>query len=165
LFVLLGNSYGAYGGAMALAALAGAVFGLLIGKYVDSGEGRRSATIAYGTAGVLVLLRAVSGAAPAAAVATTTVGALGPPLMAAASGPASYNLAQASACPMRFHLVTEAAWDVGCGGACVVAAGLVTLGIPTAPTIVLALPALPAGVWLLRRYYGEVSDRAGFANG
>lgn len=153
LFVLLGHSYGAYGGAMALSALAGAAFGLLLGKFVDAGHGERTTRIAYGVSAAMLLLRMVTGSAPAAAVGSTTLGACAPPLIAAASGPPFYNLAQASPCPMRFHLVTEAGWDIGCGGACAVAAGLVAAGVPAAWTLLLALPALGAAWWLLSGYY------------
>ena len=159
LFVLLGSSFGAFGGAMALAAFVGAVFGLLLGKYVDAGEGRRTVVVAYSVATLTVALRALCGGAPVAAIAATASGAFAPPLMVAASGPPSYNLAQASPCPMRFHLVTEAGWDIGCGSACLVAAALIALGIPIALTTVLAIPAIAASTHLLWRYYGPAPAR------
>ena len=157
LFMLLGNSYGAFGGAVALAALAGASFGMVLGKHVDAGGGKRTVGIACAATGGLVLLRVASGANPVAAVAATTLNAFGPPLLATAAGPAYYNLAQASVCPLRFYLVTEAAWDIGSGGAFAVAAGLLLLGMPIASTIVLALPALAVVAWLLSGYYHRLA--------
>ncbi len=159
LFLLLDQSYGAFGGAMALAALAGAAFGMVLGKPVASGGGERTVTIAVGAASGLLLLRAASGAMPVAAVATTTISAFGAPLLATAAGPAFYNQAQSSACPLRFYLVTEAAWDLGSGGAFALAAGLIALGVPMAWTIMLALPALAIAAWLLRGYYRRLETQ------
>ena len=52
LFVSLGESIAAYGGAMALAGLVGAVCGLLLGRHIDAGHGRRAVLIAGFTAAV-----------------------------------------------------------------------------------------------------------------
>jgi hypothetical protein len=41
LFVSLHESIPAYGGAMALAGLVGAACGLVLGRYIDTGHGRR----------------------------------------------------------------------------------------------------------------------------
>ena len=48
LFVSLGESIAAYGGAAALAGLAGAFAGLVLGRRVDAGHGRQAVAIAYG---------------------------------------------------------------------------------------------------------------------
>ena len=56
---------------------------------------------------------------------------------------------------MRFFLITEAAWDLGCGSACAVAAGLIALGAPMAITLLLAIPAIAAEATLLWGYYGN----------
>ena len=132
LFVALGSSFTAFGGAMALAALAGAAFGMLLGKHVDGGQGRRTTLIAYSIGAVFTLLRAFSGGVAAIVVIANTLAAFAPPLHAAAAGPPAYNLAKRSPCPLRFHLITEAAWDLGCGSACAFAAGLIALGAPMA---------------------------------
>ena len=50
LFFSLRESYQAYGGAMALAALVGAASGLLLGRHIDAGHGGRAVLIAYGIA-------------------------------------------------------------------------------------------------------------------
>src|SRR5262249_7413131 len=46
LFVSLGESFTAFGGAMALAALVGAASGLVLGRLIDLGHGARAASIA-----------------------------------------------------------------------------------------------------------------------
>jgi MFS transporter, DHA1 family, inner membrane transport protein len=64
LFVSLHESIPAYGGAMALAGFVGAVCGLLLGRHIDTGHGRRVVTIGYTAATLVVLLRAVSVGSP-----------------------------------------------------------------------------------------------------
>ena len=160
LFTAVGSSFSNYGGAMALAALAGAAFGMLLGKHVDNGQGRRTTLIASSVGALLTLLRALSGGVVSVVVVANTLAASAQPLHAAAMGPPCYNIAQRSVCPMRFHLITEAAWDIGIGTACVLAAGLIALGVPMTLTLLLALPAIAAEARLLWRYYGETQSQA-----
>ncbi|WP_340644636.1 MFS transporter [Phenylobacterium sp.] len=156
LFLSLGESIAAYGGAMALAGLVGACFGLWVGRHVDGGGGRRAVLIAYSVAVVIVILRAGSLPTPWLAVAAHALGAVLMPLLLPPLGAAAYNLAKAAPCPFRFHIATEAGWDIGCAGACVTAAALITLGAPMTVPILLALPAVVAGFTLLWRYFGDL---------
>ncbi len=160
LFVSLGRSLTAYGGAMALAALAGAVCGLLLGRHVDAGHGRRAVLIAVSVATSVVVLRAASFGLPWLAVSANALGALVGSLMLPAFASVSYNLAKAAPCPMRFHLVTEAGWDLGCSSACLLGAALSAAGVPLPVAILLALPALCVSTPLLRRYYAQRSEEA-----
>ena len=64
LFISLGESIAAYGGAMALAGLAGAAGRLVLGRHVDAGFGRRAVFIAYAVGAAVVLLRATSIGSP-----------------------------------------------------------------------------------------------------
>jgi hypothetical protein len=155
LFLTLGESFAAYGGAMALAALVGAACGLLLGRHIDAGHGRCAVVIAYAAAAAMVLLQAASLGAPWLAVAANALGALVMSLLSPAIGTATYNLAQISPCPMRFHIATEAGWDVGCLAACLLAAALAASGAPLSIAILLALPALGLAALTLRRYYGR----------
>ncbi|MEO8115742.1 MAG: MFS transporter, partial [Phenylobacterium sp.] len=75
LFVSLGSSFTAYGGAMALAALAGAVGGMLLGRHIDGGGGQRAVAIAMLAVAAVLLLRAVSLGSPWLAVAANALGA------------------------------------------------------------------------------------------
>jgi DHA1 family inner membrane transport protein len=156
LFVSLGQSLSAYGGAMALAALVGAVLGLLLGRHVDAGHGRRAVAIAYTVVAGVVLMRAASFGSPWLAVAANALGPLMFALLSPALGTANYNLAKASPCPIRFLIAAEAGWDTGCFTACLVGAGLAALGVPLALTLLLALPAALAQALLLRGYYGRI---------
>jgi hypothetical protein len=159
LFTVLRQSFQAYGGAMALAGLAGAAAGLVLGPHIDAGHGRRAVAIAYSAAAAVVLLRAASLASPWLAVAGNAAGAVLMPLLIPALGTAVYNLAKASPCPLRFQLGTEGGWDVGCLAASLTAAGLWTLGASFPQLMLLALPAVAAGAWLLRRQYPPARPR------
>jgi MFS transporter, DHA1 family, inner membrane transport protein len=160
LFISLGESFSAYGGAMALAALVGAACGLLLGRHIDAGFGRRAVLIAYAAATVVVLLRAASVGSPWLAVSANAAGAFSSALMMPAMMTALYNLAKASPCPLRFHIVSEGAWDIGCGGACLIAAGFAWAGLPLSAAILLAVPAAGAAAALLCRYYDRISAPA-----
>jgi hypothetical protein len=160
LFISLGESFSAYGGAMALAALVGAACGLLLGRHIDAGFGRRSVLIAYAVATAVVLLRAASVGSPWLAVTANAAGAFASALMMPAMMTPLYNLAKASPCPLRFHIVTEGAWDIGCGVACLIAAGFSGAGLPLSAAILLAVPAAGAAAALLHRYYDRVSALA-----
>jgi len=154
LFVSLGRDFAAYGGAVALAALVGAIIGLLFGRHIDRGHGRRAAVIAYAVTAGVVLVRAASLQTPWLAILGNALGAFSVALTAPAMMTAVYNLAKASPCPLRFHIATEGAWDIGCGSAALAAAALALAGVSLAVALLLALPAIAVCIWLLWRYYG-----------
>ncbi len=151
LFLSLGESFIAYGGALALAALVGAVAGLLLGRHIDAGHGRSAVSYALG---VLILTTLLRAAAPGHAVLAVAANALGA-LVVCLYIPAVYNQAKSSACTLRFHVAAEGAWDVGCGSGCLVAALLSALGISLSVAIPLSLLGAIALFGLLRRYYAS----------
>jgi hypothetical protein len=153
LFVALGSSFTAYGGAMALAGLVGGACGLFLGRIIDRGRGRRAVAIAFGVAAALTTLRAASLGLPWLAVLANAAGAALWPLLLPALGTSIYNLAKASPCTFRFILVLEAGWDVGCASACLITAALIAASAPVGWTIPLALPAVAVAARLLWRYY------------
>jgi hypothetical protein len=155
LFVSLGESFAAYGGAMALAGLVGAVCGLLLGRHIDAGFGRRAVIIAYGLGAAIVLMRAGSLGSPLMAVAANAIGGLFWPLLSPTLGVVTYNLAKASPCPFRFNLALEGGWDVGCFAACLLSAALIAAGVSLAAPILLALPGVAVTAALLWRYYPQ----------
>ena len=159
LFLSLGQSLSAFGGAMALAALVGSVAGLLLGRHVDAGHGRRAVMIVAVVATMVVGLRATSLGAPWLAVAANALGPIVYSLRSPVSGAPIYNLMKASPCPIRFAIATEAGWDIGSGAACLTGAALYSAKVSLSLSILLALPALGLSTWLLRRYYA----RAGLA--
>lgn len=155
LFVALGESFTAFGGAAAIAALVGAASGIVLGRHVDLGHGRRSTVIAYAAAAFVVILRAASLDTPWLAVVANAAGSLLVTLVTPVLMTPVYNMAKASPCTFRFHMATEGAWDVGCFIGCTLAAGLVFAGLPLSAPILVALIAAVLLVVLLTRYYGR----------
>jgi hypothetical protein len=157
LFISLGASLSAFGGAMAFAALVGAVSGLLLGRHIDAGHGRRAVAIAFSVVSVTLLLRASSLGTPWLAVAANALGALASCLLAPTQGTPVYNLANISPCALRFHVAAEGGWDIGCVSACLIAAALIAHGAPLSAVIPLGFLGLGGQVLLLRRYYVRLS--------
>ncbi len=153
LFLSLGASLSAYGGAMAFAALVGAVSGLLLGRHIDAGNGRRAVAIAFSVVSLTLFLQAASLGTPWLAVAANALGALASCLLVPAQMTPVYNLASVSPCALRFHVAAEGGWDIGCGTACLVAAAFIAYGAPLSHVIPLGFLGLAGQVLLLRRYY------------
>lgn len=154
LFLVVDSSYAAYGGAMALAGVVGAVYGLFLGGSIDAGRGRRAVVIAFSVFAAIIVSRAASLPWPWIAVIANAASAMVMPLYAPVLGGATYNLARAAPCPLRFNLTLEAAWDIGCAAGLLSAAGLLTLGVAEGLVVLTALPALGLAALLLWRYYG-----------
>jgi len=164
LFLALGESFTAYGGAMALAALAGAASGLVLGRFIDAGHGGRAVWLGAASLAIVIGLRAASSRDPVLAVAAHAAGALLPALYAPTLMTAIYNQAKSSPCALRFHIATEAGWDAGAASGCLAAAALLWAGAPIWLGILLSLLGT-AGIFALRRrYYGEVGVKAGQAS-
>ena len=155
LYLSLGKSLSAYGGAMALAAFVGAASGMLLGRTIDAGHGRRAVFIAYGVAASTLLLCSASFGTPWLAIAANAIGAIAGCLQVPAMMTAVYNLAKSSPCTMRFHMAAEGGWDIGGGSGCLVAAGLAALGLPLAAVLSLGLLGLGASVVMLNRQYAR----------
>ena len=109
LFLLLGSSFTAFGGAMAAAALAGAGAGLLLGRHIDAGHGRKAVWMAFAALGGTLLLRAAVHT-PALAILANAAGAMVGCLYIPTMMTAVYNLAKRSPCVLRFHFMAEGAW-------------------------------------------------------
>ncbi|MBS0334211.1 MAG: MFS transporter [Proteobacteria bacterium] len=154
LFLSLGERFANFGGAMALAGLAGAVGSVTVGRLIDLGRGRLSVLLAYGFGAGVMALRAVSFGHPAAAVAANAAGAITGALLIPTLMTRLYSLARRSPCPLRFNIAAEAGWDVGCGLGCLSAAGLLTQTGSLTPAILLGLAGAAAAATLLLRGYG-----------
>lgn len=154
LFLSLGESFAAFGGAMAVAAVAGAITGLLLGRFIDAGHGRRAVWLAVGAMAATLVFRANGYGHPAVAVVANAAGALVNAFYVPTLMTAVYNQAQASPCALRFHVATEGGWDAGGAAGCLAAAGLLWAGAPLSSAILLSLLGTTAAFALLRRYYG-----------
>ncbi|HTQ12730.1 MAG TPA: MFS transporter [Rhizomicrobium sp.] len=153
LFLSLGENFLAYGGALAIAAVVGAVSGMVLGRLIDSGHGRRVAAFSYAVFGLILVLRAVALKSAMLAVAANALGSFGACLYIPTMMTAVYNLAKRSPCTMRFHVVTEAGWDLGAASGLSLSALLVWLGEPLWSCILLSLAGVMAGFAMIWRYY------------
>jgi MFS transporter, DHA1 family, inner membrane transport protein len=153
LFVALDKSYASFGGAMTLAALAGAAGGLVLGKGIDAGHGARAVLYVFAGMATVIVLRGSSLGSPILAVAANALGVFAMCFYVPTLMTALYNLAKASPCPLRFHMATESGWDVGCFVVLVIGAALISAGVPAGASVLLALPAVAlTGVLLWRQY-------------
>lgn len=155
LFQSLSENYLAYGGALALAALIGAIAGLLLGRHIDAGHGESAVSYALGTLTVAILLRVLAPESPVLAVIANGIGAIVICLYMPTLMTAVYNQAKRSACTLRFHVATEASWDVGGASGCLVCAALAASGLPLSTVILPSLLGVAALFVLLRRYYSR----------
>jgi len=160
LFLALGESFSAFGGAMALSAVVGAISGLVLGRLIDAGHGARVVAVALAAVVATIALRAASyGNAPLAVIANAC-GALVNCLYVPALGTAVYNQAKRSPCALRFHIAAEGGWDLGGASAGLISAGLLWLGASLGACILLALIGALAAFVLLRRYYAATDTPA-----
>ena len=155
LFLSLGENVLAYGGALAIAALVGAVTGLFLGRLIDSGKGTRVVWYAVGVGALVVMMRASAGHNPTLAVIANALGALVGCIYVPTMMTAVYNTAKRSACVMRFHIAAEGGWDIGVSTGLAFGALLVWLGVPVAWTILFSLVGLAFVFVLLQRYYAR----------
>ena len=153
LFLSLGESLLAYGGALAIAALVGALGGLVLGRHIDGGHGKTAVWYAFGTFAAIIVLRALATGDAKVAVLANALGSLGACLYIPTLMTAVYTQAKRSPCTLRFHVVTEGGWDAGGASGLLAAALLTALGVPLCASILLSLAGVAAIVVMLRRYY------------
>jgi MFS transporter, DHA1 family, inner membrane transport protein len=165
LFLSLDQSLLAYGGALAFAALVGAIGGLTLGRHIDAGRGKQAVWYAFGAFALIVALRAAATGDAALAVMANALGAFGACLYIPTLMTAVYTMAKRSPCPLRFHVAAEGGWDVG-GSMGLLAAALMTgLGVGLWVGVLQSLAGVAAIMILLHRYYANsvpsVGDGAG----
>ncbi|MGH6971934.1 MAG: MFS transporter [Caulobacteraceae bacterium] len=162
LFVSLGSSIGAFGGATALAALVGAILTAVFGRQIDRGGGRRTAVLACVVTMALSLTQAVAFGHLWLAVAANALGAVAAALISPAISTPLYNLSQASPCAFRYNIATEGAYDIAAGAGVLTAAATSALGGSLSFMLLTALPAIAGVFWMLWRYYGAHPSAGGF---
>jgi len=163
LFQSLHESFMAFGGALAVAAIVGAIGGLYLGRYIDQG-GRRAVTIACGTFGLVLLMRAAATHDPGLAFFANAVSALGGCLYIPTVMTVVYTLAKGAPCTLRFHVATEAGWDIGGATGLVTAALLSWAGVALWAILLLGLLGVTWQFVLLRGHYAQrLAASAGLA--
>jgi hypothetical protein len=160
LFVTLGESFTAFGGALAVAGVAGAVASLLLGRHIDGGHGGIAVGITFAVLAGVTLFRAGATDQAAVAVVANAFGAVVTCLYIPTLMTAVYNQAKQSPCPLRFHAAAEGGWDAGGASGCLLIALLTWLGVPLSVCILTALPGIGLSYRILRRYYAGIALRA-----
>lgn len=155
LFLTLDRSFMAYGGALAVAAIVGAAGGMFLGRDIDAGNGVRAVYVACITIALIILLRAAATFNPALAVFANAVSALGGCLYIPTVMAVVYTLAKAAPCTLRFHVATEAGWDLGGAASLLTAAILTWLGTPLWAVLLLGLLGIVSQFALLRVHYAR----------
>ncbi len=157
LFVTLGQNFTAFGGALALAAAVGAVSGLVLGHHIDAGHGGRAAWLACGGMGLAILFCALSTGHSGSAVLANACRAMASCLYIPTLMTAIYNQAKDAPCVLRFHIATEGGWDAGCGLGCLLAAGVIALGVSLAHTVLLGMAGTATALAYLRGHYRQAA--------
>jgi MFS transporter, DHA1 family, inner membrane transport protein len=157
LFITLNQNFQTYGLALSGAAIVGAVMGLGVGRLVDLGHHRWSVVIGMSGIAVFVLAAALGYREPFAAIIALVLSAVAGPLYASAFNARVYNVAQKSGDALRFHVIGEGGWDVGCALGCCAAAFLMWRGFDYGWSIAIGLIGI-AGVStvLYQSYQNEV---------
>lgn len=161
LFLSLGESFSAFGVALAIAALVGAVGGLIIGKHIDAGHGGRAVWLTFACVVAVTVLRAFASGSVTLAVTANALGALVACLYVATLMTSVYNQAKRSPCALRFHVATEGGWDIGCAAGCLAVAALSALGAPLSVGILISLLGTVLMLLVLRRYYADEENVSG----
>ncbi|MEY4983059.1 MAG: hypothetical protein RIR62_1325 [Pseudomonadota bacterium] len=157
LFLTLGSSYAAFGGAMALSGLAGAVGALVLGRAIDLGRGLGAARIGFAALAAAAVARMFGWPVAGLAVAANVAAALAWPLYATAFNARVYTLARQSPCPLRFHIVAEGGWDMGTFLSCLAAAALIHLGFDYHLPLAIGVLACGLGYWTIARTFRPLS--------
>jgi hypothetical protein len=156
MFRAAGARFDAFGGLLAAAALAGAVSGLVLGRFIDGGYARRLTWVNSAILAASLMLKSVCGEEPVAVIAvalgTTMLGGLHIPTLMSAL----YNEAKAAPCPLRYQFAAEGGWDAGGTLSCLVSAALCAADLPLQLAIVVALPMVPVQARLLMVSYGKM---------
>jgi hypothetical protein len=156
LFLTLGSSFAAFGGAMALTGLAGALAALFLGRAIDLGKGLGAVRIGFAVLTVAAVARMLGWPVPALAVAANVAAALAWPLYATAFNARVYTLAQQSPCPLRFHIIAEGGWDMGTFLACLAAAALLQVGFDYSLPLAIGVLACGLGYLTIARTFAPL---------
>lgn len=153
MFGAAGNSFAAFGGALALAGLAGSVGTLFLGKLIDNGHAHHVAILNGFLLTLEAVIRIVSGRSFATMCGVTAVGSFLESFYMQTLMTAFYNQVARASCPFRCMFFCECGWDLGGISASLLAAGLLTLGAPYWSVFSLVFVAIAAQTTLLVRYY------------
>jgi len=159
MFQSLSARYDNFGGTLAVATLAGALGGMVVGRVIDLGHARRSVSVSAVILAVGLILKSMCDGHPIAVVAVAIV-------TTAFSGfylpywmTAVYNESKIAPCTFRFHFASEGGSDVGGFLASVLAAAVCAVQLPIGAVVLLALPMIAVQAVLLDASYAAHGAR------
>src|SRR5688572_15531148 len=142
MFEAVNQRYEMFGGIMAVATLAGAIGGMLLGRMIDLGHMRRVAWLNAGLLAAGFLARALCGSQADIVVAVAILSTLASGLYVPVLMTTIYNQAKQAPCAFRFQFAIEGGWDVGAILLCLTAAAIYGLGGSSQIVILLAVPMI-----------------------
>ncbi len=155
LFERIGERFDAYGLVLALAAVAGALASLTIGRSIDLGHGRRAVALAAGLAVIVYAMRAMVGGNTIALLAVVVASTVLIHFYATPFMTGYYTEAKKAPCAFRLQCVAETGWDCGAVLGCLCGAAILGSGIDLQNIIWLAIVPILAQAVLLRRIYAR----------
>ena len=153
LFITLQQNFQAYGLALSGAAIIGALMGLGIGRLVDLGHHRWSVALGMSAMSLFAVTASLGYRDPFTAITALALSAVAGPLYASAFNSRVYNVAKASGDALRFHIIGEGGWDVGCASGCCAAAFMVWRGVDYGWPIAIGLIGISGVSTVLYRSY------------
>ncbi|MEO6608847.1 MAG: MFS transporter [Aestuariivirga sp.] len=151
LFQTLGESFQAYGGALALAGVFGALMGLGVGRMIDLGHHKRSIQIGLVVMASTILVGAFGYHHSWSAIAANMIGAAAAPLYLSAIMTQFYNVGKASSCTLRFNIAGENGFDSGSAVGCTVAELFLWAGLQPFWPLLAGLAGIAGEFVILRR--------------
>jgi hypothetical protein len=153
MFHALGERYDSFGAVFSAAALAGALGGMVLGRFIDMGHARSIVLINASILAGTLILKSLCGQSPQGVIAVAIIATMLSGFYIPCWMTAVYNEAKAAPCTFRFHFAAEGGWDIGGAIAGLIAAALCAYSLPIEAAILLALPAVAGQALLLRKSY------------
>jgi hypothetical protein len=155
MFKALAERFDHFGGVLAVAALGGALGGVILGRYIDMGHARRTVLFNAVILALGLIFKSFSTGSPVAVISIT----IGTTLFSGLYFPywmtAVYNAAKIAPCTFRFQFASEGGWDLGGIFACLVAAMVCSANQSIEVVILLALPVVALQALLVDASYRQ----------
>ena len=155
MFRVLAERFDSFGLLLTIAALGGALGGMVLGRFIDIGYGRCSVCLNAIILAVGLILKSFSAGSPSAVIGIT----IGTTLFSGLYFPywmtAVYNASKIAPCTFRFQFASEGGWDLGGIFSCISAAVVCVANLPIEAVILLALPMVAVQALLVDASYRQ----------
>jgi len=155
LFLLIGNLVG-FGGLITFELLVTTVLSLVLGYFIDGGNGKWIARFGLAIVALVVITRSFWVTTLPQIFLVNFISAVGIAFYSMTYQVGIYNLAKRTPNTLWFHFFAEAGWDIGGALVFLIAAGLFVLGVELQHMILLALGGLLIVNYVLKSYYSSI---------